>query len=70
MREFFAAKRNIILVAVIAVFALMIIGFFLSSFGMCGTACNIGASACNPVSCVLDGCVDCTNCVGCMLGCE
>jgi len=70
MRDFLSAKKNIILVAVIAVFALMIVGYFFASFGLCSSACNITASACNPVGCVLDGCVNCTNCMGCVLGCD
>ncbi len=70
MRDFLSVRKNIILVAVIAVFVLMIVGYFFASFGLCGSSCNIRASACNPVSCVLDGCVECTNCVGCVLGCD
>lgn len=70
MRDFFAAKKNVILAAVVVAFALMIVGYFFASFGLCGSACNIRASACNPISCVLDGCVGCTNCMGCVMGCE
>jgi len=70
MNEFFSAKKNLLLAVVIVVIAVLFIGYFLASFGMCSSACNIHASSCNPISCVVDGCMGCSNCVGCMLGCE
>ena len=70
MKEFFSAKKNLILAAVIVLIAVMFLGYFLASFGMCGSACNIHASSCNPMSCIVDGCVGCTSCVGCVLGCN
>lgn len=70
MREFLAAKKSLILVALLVVIAFMFAGYFFASFGMCGSACNIAAGACNPISCVVDGCMGCTDCMGCVLGCD
>ena len=70
MKEFFSVKRNIVLVAVVAVVALLLIGSFLAEFGLGCASCNVAASACNPLSCVVDGCMGCTDCVGCVLGCD
>jgi|GEM_PF-6288931 len=70
MREFLSAKKNIILMVLLVLIALMFVGYFFASFGMCSSACNITANACNPISCVVDGCMGCTDCVGCVLGCN
>lgn len=70
MREFLKARSHMVLVIIVVFVALFFGAYFLASFGMCSNACNISASSCNPVSCVLDGCMGCTECAGCILGCE
>jgi len=70
MNEFFSAKKNLVIAGVIVLIALVFIGYFLGVFGLGCTSCNASAAACNPLSCVVDGCVGCTNCMGCVLGCD
>lgn len=70
MNEFFSAKKNLVLAGVIVLIAIIFIGYFLGIFGMGCSTCNVSAAGCSPISCALDGCVSCTKCAGCIIGCE
>lgn len=66
MKEFFAVKKNIIALCAIVVIVVMLIWFVFGSMGCLGHSCNNVAQSCNPIGCVADGCVACTNCAfGC-----
>lgn len=63
MKDFFSAKKNLVIAAIIVALCVIVVMTFLGNAGLGCYSCDNCSDRFDVISCVADGCVDCTNCM-------